>query len=97
VNDRLRVDGFDGVFAVGDIAVEEGDRALPQLAPPAIQGGRYVGTQIVAEVRGRVDAEHPYKRFTYRDKGILATIGRSSAVAQLTGLPEVRGFPAWVI
>jgi len=97
VNDRLRVDGFDGVFAVGDIAVEEGDRALPQLAPPAIQGGRYVGKQIAAEVRGRVDADHPYNRFTYRDKGILATIGRSSAVAQVTGLPDVRGFPAWVI
>lgn len=97
VDDRLRVKGMDRVFAVGDIAAEQGDRSLPQLAPPAIQGGVYVGKQIAAAVAGAVDADHPYRQFHYRDKGMLATIGRSSAVAQVTGLPRLRGFPAWVI
>lgn len=97
VDDRLRVDGLEGVFAVGDVAVEEGDRALPQLAPPAIQGGKYVGQQIAAELLGQIGADRPYEQFRYRDKGTLATIGRSSAVAQIAGVPRLRGFIAWVI
>src|SRR5699024_233361 len=75
VDDHLRVRGLDRVFAVGDIAVEDGDRALPQLAQPAMQGGRYVAQLLESEVHG-----HPADRFQYRDKGTLATIGRGSAV-----------------
>ncbi|MGH3423320.1 MAG: NAD(P)/FAD-dependent oxidoreductase [Nocardioidaceae bacterium] len=92
VDDHLRVEGLDCVFAVGDIAVEEGDRALPQLAQPAIQGGKYVGKLIAAETGGNTR-----KAFRYRDKGTMATIGRSSAVAEITGLGRLKGFPAWVI
>ena len=92
VDDRLRVVGLDDVYAVGDIAAEEGDRALPQLAQPAIQAGRYVGRQIQARLEGRdVDS------FRYRDKGTLATIGRSSAVAEIPHLPDLTGFPAWAV
>ena len=92
VDDHLRVQGLDRVFAVGDIAVEDGERALPQLAQPAMQGGRYVAKLLEAELRGdTVD------RFTYRDKGTLATIGRGSAVAQIPGVPPLRGFVAWVV
>ena len=35
--------------------------------------------------------------FTYSDKGILATIGRASAVAEVTGIPRLQGFPAWMV
>lgn len=92
VDEQLRVNGSDSVFAVGDIAVEEGDRALPQLAQPAIQGGRYVGELIAAEVDGASRG-----RFRYRDKGTMATIGRSAAVAEINGLGRVTGLVAWVI
>lgn len=92
VDEQLRVDGTEGVFAVGDIAVGEGDRALPQLAQPAIQGGRYVGELIEAEVAG--SSRGPFR---YRDKGTMATIGRSAAVAEIKGLGRVTGFLAWVI
>lgn len=93
VNDHLQVPGHPDVFAIGDISVEDGDRALPQLAQVALQGGKYVGKQITARVQGK-DAPG---RFEYKDKGILATIGRSSAVAEATSLPRLTGFPAWAI
>lgn len=92
VDDHQRVQGLDGVYAVGDISVGEGDRALPQLAQPAMQQGKYVGRLIAAGLRGET-----LPPFEYKDKGILATIGRASAVAEVTGLPNLRGFPAWVI
>lgn len=92
VDDHLRVKGLQDVFAVGDIAVEDGDRALPQLAQPALQGGKYVAKEIRAALAG--ESIGP---FHYKDKGILATIGRSSAVAEATHLPRMQGFPAWMI
>ena len=92
VDDHLRVEGLDCVFAIGDVAVEEGDRALPQLAQPALQGGKFVGELIDAEIKGTTRPA-----FRYRNKGILATIGRSSAVAEVNGLPRLTGFPAWAI
>lgn len=92
VDDQLRVKGLECVFAVGDIAVAEGDRALPQLAQPALQGGKYVGKLVSAEAKGKAA-----KAFRYRDKGTLATVGRSSAVAEVPWLPDLKGFLAWVI
>lgn len=86
----LRVHGFDDVFAVGDIALSP-DR-LGQLAQPALQGGRHAGRQVCRLVAGQ-----PTTPFRYRDKGIMATIGRSSAVAQISHVPTVTGFAAWVI
>lgn len=92
VDDHLRVAGLNGVFAVGDIAVEGGDRALPQLAQPARQGGAYVAQLLKATLDGR-----QLKPFKYHDRGTLATIGRNSAVAQVKGLPMLTGFVAWAI
>lgn len=93
VDDHLRVQGLDRVWAVGDVAVEDGDRALPQLAQPAMQSGKYVGRLLAA----MLDGGTPPGRFSYRDLGTLATIGRSAAVAELPHLPSISGFPAWVI
>lgn len=90
----MRVAGQDRVFAVGDIAANDDD--LPQLAQPALQGGRYVGRLIAKELRGgRGEARKPAKPFRYRDKGTMATIGRRSAVAQVRGLPAMTGPLAW--
>ena len=93
VGEDLRVQGFDNVFAVGDIAATP--EPLAQVAQPAIQGGRHAGRQIKAAVTGKT--KRASRPFHYRDKGILATIGRSAAVAEVTHAPKMTGFLAWVI
>ncbi|MBC7595672.1 MAG: NAD(P)/FAD-dependent oxidoreductase [Kineosporiaceae bacterium] len=90
VDEHWKVDGLEDVYAIGDIAI--GPKALPQLAQPAIQGGKHVAKLIARAQKGK-----PMKDFTYRDKGTMATIGRASAIAQIKGLPRLTGFPAWVI
>jgi NADH dehydrogenase len=82
------------VFAIGDmVRVLQRDGtvvALPGLAPVAMQEGRYVARVIRNRLRGRTTAP-----FRYVDKGNLATIGRSKAVADVKGI-RISGFPAWV-
>lgn len=89
VRPDLRVEGHDRVFAIGDIAQVDG-QPLPQLAAPALQMGRFAAEQIARLAAGR-----PTARFRYRDKGIMATIGRHSAVVQLPHGVRVRGSLAW--
>jgi len=84
----LRVIGQDRIFAIGDIALIE-DQPLPQLAQPALQMGRHAAEQIGRLLRGQ-----PTIPFSYHDKGIMATIGRRSAVVQLRHV-RVRGTLAW--
>lgn len=90
VGDDLRVDGFDRVFAVGDIARID-DQQLPQLAQPAIQEGAHAGRQIL-----RLAAGEPTERFVYHDKGSMATIGRRAAVVELPFGIHFTGTPAWL-
>jgi NADH:ubiquinone reductase (H+-translocating) len=82
------------VFAIGDmVRIVQSDGtivALPGLAPVAMQEGRYVARVIRNRLRGRAT-----KEFRYVDKGNLATIGRSKAVADVKGI-RLAGFPAWV-
>jgi len=82
------------VFAIGDmVRIVQGDGtvvALPGLAPVAMQEGRYVARVIRDRLRGRAT-----KEFRYVDKGNLATIGRSKAVADVKGI-RLAGFAAWV-
>jgi NADH dehydrogenase len=95
VGDDLRVMGLDNVFAIGDMAAARstgtGPAPLPQLAQPAIQEGRLVGEQIM-----RLLADEETAAFRYHDKGIMATIGRRAAVAQLPSGVRLRGTPAWL-
>lgn len=91
VDDHLRVKGLHNVFAIGDVAVDP-DAPLPQLAQPALQGGRYVAGLIAADLETKAVAP-----FRYRDKGTLATIGRASAVAEIKHVPKLTGFVAWAI
>ncbi|HUA30866.1 MAG TPA: NAD(P)/FAD-dependent oxidoreductase [Streptosporangiaceae bacterium] len=90
VGPDLRVIGQDRIFAIGDIALT-GDDPLPQLAQPALQMGRFAADQVVRLVAGR-----PTGRFSYHDKGIVATIGRRSAVVQLPYHVRIRGTLAWI-
>ena len=78
----LRVEGFPGVYAVGDVANipsdDESGPALPQLGSVAQQSGRWAAENILRERRGE-----PTKPFVYKDKGIMAMIGRNAAVAEV--------------
>jgi NADH dehydrogenase len=90
VGSDLRVQGHPEIFAVGDVAADT-DAPLPQLARPAIDGGRHAGAQV-----RRLLAGEPTVPFVYHDRGISATIGRSDAVIQLPKGVKVHGFPAWL-
>jgi len=90
VGPDLRVRGQDRIFALGDIALIDG-QPLPQLAQPALQTGRHAAGQIQ-----RLAAGQPAVPFQYHDKGIMATIGRRSAVVELPRRIRVRGTLAWL-
>jgi NADH dehydrogenase len=95
VGPDLTLRGHPDVIALGDmvrVAAADGTVGeLPGVAPVAIQQGRYAARLIHDRLRGR--ATRPFR---YRDKGNLATIGRSKAVADVKGV-RVAGFPAWVL
>jgi NADH:quinone reductase (non-electrogenic) len=94
VGPDLTLAGHPEVFALGDMVDvrDPGGRSLglPGLAPVAIQQGHYASKAIVARLRG----EQP-RPFHYLDKGNVATIGRSKAVADIRGA-HLWGLPAWL-
>ncbi|HAC45633.1 MAG TPA: FAD-dependent oxidoreductase [Chloroflexi bacterium] len=88
----LQVTGHPEVFAIGDLAGPVGDGSpLPMLIPVAMQEGRHVGVTIKDLLRG-----YGATNFRYKDPGIMATIGRNSAVAQL-GPVRLTGFLGWLM
>jgi NADH:ubiquinone reductase (H+-translocating) len=90
VGDDLRVKGSDRIFAIGDIALNENNPS-PQLAQPALQEGRHAAEQVIHLVHGE-----PTESFQYHDKGMMATIGRRSAVVQLADGRRIIGTVAWL-
>ena len=90
VQPDMRVVGHPEIFAVGDVAASV-DGALPQLAQPAIQGGRHAAAQI-----RRLIAGEPTEALVYKDKGTMATIGHNAAVAQLPRGVKLKGRIAWL-
>jgi NADH dehydrogenase len=91
VNADLSVPGHPEIFVVGDLAlVEQEGGAVPGLAPAAMQEGRHAARNIARALAGE-----PPAPFRYRDKGILATIGRAAAVARI-GRVRLSGLPAWL-
>ena len=92
VDATLQVPGHPAVFVIGDLAgATDGGALLPMLIPVAMQEGRQVGATISALVRN--GGAHPFR---YKDPGIMATIGRNSAVAEL-GAVRLSGFPGWLM
>ena len=93
VTSDLTVEGHPHVFVIGDLAAatSAGD-VVPGVAPAAQQGGRHAARCIAADLEGE---SRP--AFAYRDKGSLATIGRSAAVADLSPRLRFGGYPAWVV
>ena len=93
VGSDLRVIGSDSIFAVGDVGLAVNDKGdpLPQLAQPAIQGGRHAAEQVLALIDGRSTSP-----FRYRDKGTMATIGRRAAVTEMPVGIRLNGTLAWL-
>jgi NADH dehydrogenase len=89
----LTVPHHPEIFVIGDLALAEDEdgNALPGVAPVAMQQGRYVAATIRKRQAGQ---ETP--PFHYTDKGSLATIGRSAAVADMRGL-RFSGWLAWFL
>ena len=101
VEKDLSLPGHRNVFAVGDIAhcIDKEGVRVPGLCPAAIQMGDHVAKVLKDEVRIEGDAEAKYgvrPQFAYFDKGSMATIGRSAAVAESMGL-KFHGFIAWLM
>ncbi|MDE2476140.1 MAG: NAD(P)/FAD-dependent oxidoreductase [Alphaproteobacteria bacterium] len=104
VNPDFSVPGHPGIFAIGDTAHVVADSRnllgikskqpmiLPGVAQPAIQGGRYVA----ALIRRRVAGERAPPPFWYWDKGDLAIVGRTYALADLRFV-RFAGFPGWML
>jgi NADH dehydrogenase len=92
VADTLQVPGHPTAFVIGDLAAATSDdAALPMLIPVAMQEARRVAATIDDLVhKGGASA------FRYKDPGIMATIGRNSAVAQL-GQVHLSGFFGWLM
>src|SRR5499427_8209143 len=104
VGPDLSVPGHREVFGIGDTAhvvapvrnllgiKSKAPMAMPGVAQPAIQEGKYVADVIRRRVTGHGEPEP----FRYWDKGDLAIVGRTYAVADLRFV-KFAGFPAWVI
>ncbi len=93
VNPDCSVPGQPNIFVVGDLASLKGEngKPLPGVSPVAMQEGRYVADLIHRRVKGD-SSPGPFK---YWDKGSMATIGRSHAVADL-GFIRFSGWLAWM-
>jgi NADH:ubiquinone reductase (H+-translocating) len=92
VEPTLQLPGHPAVFVIGDLAgATAGGATLPMLIPVAMQEGRRVAATITdITTNGGATA------FRYKDPGIMATIGRNSAVAQL-GRVRLSGFLGWLM
>lgn len=93
VNADLSLPGHPEVFAIGDMALvlQEDGKAVPGVSPAAMQMARHVARIIEEELAGTPDRP-PFK---YWDKGTMATIGRSKAVAMI-GKVKLSGVIAWL-
>ena len=96
LTDRFcRVKGVKDVYAIGDVSLVEGDEEYPlghpQLAQVAMQQAKTVAKNFKAMSKGK-----ELKPFKYKNLGVMATIGRNHAVAEISG-KKFGGFSAWVL
>lgn len=98
---RIIVDQFNAciqhpqIFAIGDIALVNGDenfpKGHPQMAQPAIQQGKRLAKNLI-----KIQKNEQLIPFKYKDLGSMATIGRNKAVVELPGW-KFQGFFAWLV
>jgi NADH dehydrogenase len=94
----LSVPGHPRVFAVGDLAglTDANGVVVPGVAQGAMQGGAHVAKLLAYDLAVGDRAPAQREAFAYHDKGNMATIGRSKAIAQV-GRVHLSGFPAWMM
>ncbi|MBK8001627.1 MAG: NAD(P)/FAD-dependent oxidoreductase [Verrucomicrobia bacterium] len=97
VSPDLSLPGRSEVFAVGDMVsyLQENGKPVPGVSPAAMQQASHVARIIEDELSSAHQSRLPRAAFRYFDKGTMATIGRSAAVAQI-GPMKLTGFAAWV-
>ena len=101
VNRTNRVEGFNNVYAIGDVAYMETDKypkGHPQVANVAIGQGKNLAHNIhKIELSNNVEAvENDLKPYEYKNLGTMATIGRNKAVVDLPFI-KFKGRFAWLV
>lgn len=94
VHPTMQVIGHENIYAAGDISYlqqPDSDQPYPALIPVAQQQANYVAKNILYQIKGEALEE-----FSYFDRGIMATIGRSRAVAYVFNRVPLTGFIAWI-
>ncbi len=93
VEKDLSLKSFPNIFVVGDMAsiMQENGEPVPGVSPAAMQMGTLAANNILATLTST-----PRESFTYWDKGTMATIGRSKAIAEAGGM-KFKGFIAWLM
>ena len=96
VEPDLSIAGFPEAFVAGDMAALEiaPGIAVPGVAPAAVQAGLHAAERVVRRLRGIAESEQK-ATFRYRDKGLMATIGKSRALAW-SGRMKLTGYVAWL-
>jgi NADH:ubiquinone reductase (H+-translocating) len=96
VNPDLSLPAHPEVFAIGDLALvlDESGQPVPGISPAAMQMARHVARVLETELNHGKENLPARPAFKYWNKGTMATIGRSAAVAQI-GRLEFSGWPAW--
>ncbi|MFC0775697.1 NAD(P)/FAD-dependent oxidoreductase [Terrimonas alba] len=94
---RCRVQGFENIYAIGDLAYMETPlypTGHPQVAPVAMQQARMLASNLIKEQNN----DPKFSAFEYKDKGTMATVGRNLAVVDVPK-PKLHfgGFLAWMI
>lgn len=94
VDEYNKVTGYKNIYAIGDVASMKSkkyEHGHPMMAQPAIQQGKLLAKNILAELKGKKK-----KAFVYNDKGSMATIGRNKAVVDLPNW-KFQGVFAWFV
>ena len=96
VNPDLSLPGHSEVFAIGDLALVHDKRGqpVPGVSPAAMQMARHVARVLNDELKAEPQSLAPCPAFKYWNRGAMATIGRSAAIAQI-GRFEFSGWTAW--
>ncbi len=93
VGPDLSIPGDRNVFVIGDMVwlLQENGEPVPGVSPAAMQMGRFAARSILDDLKKR-----PRGKFRYVNKGTMATIGRSKAIAEGAGM-KFKGFIAWLM
>lgn len=93
VENDLSLKDHPNIFVIGDMAslLQENGEPVPGVSPAAMQMGTLTANNILAAINGK-----PREKFTYWDKGTMATIGRKKAIAEAAGM-KFKGFVAWLM